>query len=56
MSIFVVGVRQNKRYHTLVHKQLFQMHDCVYKHVIRCTKKRVTRFIILEALSFDSVE
>ena len=27
-----------------------EVHDSVCKHVIRCTKKRVPRFLILEAL------
>ena len=33
----------------------FEVHDRVRKHVIRCTKKCVPRFLILEALFFASL-
>ena len=36
-----------------MHERLCEVHDCVRKYVIRCTKKRVQRFQILEALSYS---
>ena len=33
-----------------VHERLFEVHDRVRKHVVRCTKKRVPKLLILEAL------
>ena len=33
-------------------KQLFEVHNHVHKHVIRCMKKHVPRFLIIEALHF----
>ena len=30
-----------------------EVHNCVCKHVIRCTRKHVSRFLILEALHWE---
>ena len=50
----VVGARRGTRQRTRVHERLSEVHDRVCKHFIRCTKKRVPRFLILEVLEFPN--
>ena len=50
----VVGARQGTHQHTLVHDYFRcmrrEVHNRVPKHVIRCTKKHLPRFLIFETL------
>ena len=42
--VFVVGAQRGRRWHTHVHKRLFEVHDRVRKHVIRFTKNMYQDF------------